>query len=153
MRAENAGRESLPEIWKAIKSEFPYTKINEADFLEKNGSGKTALYSIGKKELQGFAEFELVSGESARLNVVFVKKKFRRKGNGLALLEHAKKELKKTGFRRIILVVEKGNSAAKGLYSKAGFGFRENFPHKINGKKAEKWEIGFPRLTKMAEKK
>jgi ribosomal-protein-alanine N-acetyltransferase len=73
------------------------------------------------EHLAGFAALSKVLDEATLLNLV-VDDAHRRRGIGAALVEAAVARLAAGGIRRLLLEVRASNSAARALYTRAGFG-------------------------------
>jgi ribosomal-protein-alanine N-acetyltransferase len=97
----------------------PWTTANLARYCEHDGY--YALVSLRGGELWGFLLYSRLVDEASLDNVV-VSRERRGAGLGKALLRSALTEMTKQGLSRCVLDVRESNTAARGLYEKAGFG-------------------------------
>lgn len=114
----------MSDLWNivALGSEaFPYITEPDSFFSE-----RISRYMVFVAEINGeFAGFvDMESGRdiyTAVLAGIAVRREFRGKGVGKALLSFAIRFLKALGYRKIVLITKRDNERALALYRNAGF--------------------------------
>ena len=107
-------------VYKIEKESFsdPWTKEMISDtFIQDNFIGFVAEE---EGTLQGYIALTYCLDE-AEINIIAVKREFRRKGIASKLLETTFDALKKAGINKIFLEVRKSNICAINLYQKNGY--------------------------------
>ena len=114
----------MSDLWNIValgNEAFPYIAEPDSFFSE-----RIAKHMVFVAELDGrFAGF--VDMESSKdiytavLAGLAVKKEFRGKGIGKALLSFAIRFLKALGYRKVVLITKRDNERALALYRNAGF--------------------------------
>src|SRR3989344_9662438 len=100
-----------------ISREFSYKRLSRDKIAERMKRPEIAVFKkLEGSEMAGFVEIES-AGEIGLVNAISVKGKFRKKGFGKELLNHAAGELRKAGASVARLLVKKDNIAAKKLYA------------------------------------
>jgi [ribosomal protein S18]-alanine N-acetyltransferase len=74
----------------------------------------------GSRKIAGFAVFRIAAEEAELLSIV-IRRKWRGKGVGKALLRAARDDLRAGAVRHMFLEVEDGNRPALALYKASGF--------------------------------
>jgi len=74
-------------------------------------------------KLAGFIIVQAVNVHKARLITLDISQRYRARGLGTRLLEHAHNYLKERGFRKMLLEVQAGNRAAIRLYQQLGYNY------------------------------
>ncbi len=107
-------------VYKIEKESFsdPWTKEMISDtFIQDNFIG---LVAEEDGVLQGYIALTYCLDE-AEINIIAVKREFRRKGIASNLLNSTFETLKMSGINKIFLEVRKSNKSAQSLYKKHGF--------------------------------
>ena len=150
MQFFRARKKDAKEILELIRNEFPYYGITPEDLRMRIMDANYHLLKLTEgPALMGFVEAEILDPVErvARINGIVVKKEFRRKGHGAALLNEMLARLREMEMRRVVLIVETQNGPAKKLYEKLGFKSQGVREERIEGKEAEEWMLEFPERT------
>lgn len=142
MRILKANQKDVEWINGIIKKEFPYTNFTPKKISEKI-SNKDYLIITAKdgKDTIGFAEVEYFFDEKkARLNGIFVRQEFRKKGAGKKMTNYLAKKAKEKKINELFLLVKKENAVAKKLYESTGMIFDKIHDKKIEKSVVEVWK-------------
>ncbi len=124
--------EDIPIFCEWEKNERPYPWV-AAHFKEAlNSTAQRALVMENKKSILGFVVVQRISDEAYLINWM-VNPFYRRQGWGRLILEKLFSWLHESGVPILMLDVDPLNTAALGLYKKAGFELVENRPKSYPG--------------------
>ena len=128
------------DLSEMLQSEFSYIDLSEEKICEKLEKENFFLIKCHQKNIiLGFAELEFLDVK-ARINAIFVEEAFRGQGIAKKLLHALFHECKRRRVHTIFLLVKEQNFAAKELYIKNDFEFKEMHDKELDGSKVEVWE-------------
>ncbi len=143
MKITKAGEGDLAKITQLIQKEFPYVERNDGEAVNALRTGTISIFkAVEKGKILGFVEVVFLEQGIARINGLTVLESKRGKGIGKKLFDFAIEFLKKRKIERIVLFVKQSNTAAKELYSRAGFLFTGLVNRKIDNALIEEMELG-----------
>ncbi len=124
-----------------IKDQFPYTVFCEHDIAQKISDDSFFVWCAYQNNIQlGFIEAQFfLENNSCRLNAVWVEDSFRRNGVATNLIKKVIRECMKRNIPELFLLVKEENIAAKELYKKMGFTFKQIHDKIIDNSKVEVW--------------
>ena len=105
------------EVAERVIYEFPWSRGNFADSL---AAGHAAWVAEPAGRLAGYAVMMMAVDEVELLNIS-VLDAWRRRGLGLALLDHLCQRARAVGARRMLLEVRPSNQAGRDFYDRQGF--------------------------------
>ena len=141
MLIEPAKPEEAVWLDEVIKREFPYVAFTPDKIIERINNPKyLILLSRQENIYTGFAELELfLAKNEARMNALYVDDAWRDQKIGTRLVEQCINECKHRKIQRLFLLVKKGNTGAKYLYTKTGFAFEKKHNKKLDDSEVEVW--------------
>jgi GNAT superfamily N-acetyltransferase len=114
-------RELIRELDKDLAALYPGMPINGIDVAEFERAGGYFLIAKEAGHAVGCGAFRPLDDRCAEIKRMFVRRGARRRGIGRQILRHLEEEIRRRGFRSIVLETGCDNSEALALYESEGY--------------------------------
>ena len=119
--ATDEARELIHELDMDIAALYPGMPINGIDVAEFQSAGGYFLIAKESGHAVGCGAFRPVDDRCAEIKRMFVRRAARRRGIGRQILRLLEEEIRRRGFRSIVLETGCDNSEALALYEAEGY--------------------------------
>jgi len=119
--ATDEARELIRELDQDIAALYPGMPINGIDAAEFESAGGYFVIAKEAGQTVGCGAFRPVDDRCAEIKRMFVRRAARRRGIARQILRHLEEEIRRRGFRSIVLETGCDNSEALALYEAEGY--------------------------------
>lgn len=119
--ASGEARELIRELDMEIAALYPGLPINGIDAAEFESAGGYFVIATGAGQPLGCGAFRPLGEDCAEIKRMFVRPAARRRGISRQILRHLEAEIRRRGFRSIVLETGQHNSEALALYESEGY--------------------------------
>jgi len=119
--AADAARALILELDLDIAALYPGLPINGIDAAEFERAGGYFVIAKDGEEAVGCGAFRPVDERCAEIKRMFVRRTARRRGIARQILRHLEEEIRRRGFRSIVLETGYDNTEALALYEAEGY--------------------------------
>ncbi len=119
--ATDEARELIRELDSEIATLYPGLPINGIDVSEFENAGGYFVIARDVDYAVGCGAFRPVGERCAEIKRMFVRRAARRRGIARQILRHLEAEVRRRGFRSIVLETGRDNSEALALYEAEGY--------------------------------
>jgi len=119
--ANEEARELIRELDTEIATLYPGLPINGIEVAEFEKAGGYFVIARAADYTVGCGAFRPVGEQCAEIKRMFVRASARRRGIARQILRHLEEEVRRRGFRSIVLETGRANSEALALYEAEGY--------------------------------